>query len=444
MSKRFRRVLALMLSGAMVFSTAACSKSDSSSDGAGSKPDTKEEGGSNDSLADSDEVVTIVYAGGTDSTGATAEIIEAFEESHPNIKIQRVDMPADQGAQHDAYVTSFAAGGTDYDVIDSNVTWPAEFAEAGYILPIDTLIERDGFDLSSFVPGYVDAYTFKGQIWGIPCHTNAGVLFYRTDIVENPPATWDELYEMAEKYTSEGKIKYGHAMQAAQYEGLVCNAMEFIASEGGKVVDDDGNIIINNDGVVKGLETMSKIALAQSSPDNLTTLKESECIDLFSAGDVLFMRGWPSAYANVTNPETSKVVDNVGVAALPAGSEGSFGCIGGWGVMINKNTEHVEEAWEFVKFKAGVEGQKINAITGAQPPLNQELYQDEEIVEERPFFELLVKAVDSGVPRPVSPVWTELSEIMQIEISKVVSGTEDAKKAVEIMDTEMKAITDNQ
>ena len=220
--------------------------------------------------------------------------------------------------------------------------------------------------------------------------------------------------------------------------------MEFIASEGGKVVDDDGNIIINNDGVVKGLETMSKIALAPSSPDNLTTLKESECIDLFSAGDVLFMRGWPSAYANVTNPETSKVVDNVGVAALPAGSEGSFGCIGGWGVMINKNTEHVEEAWEFVKFKAGVEGQKINAITGAQPPLNQDLYQDEEIVEERPFFELLVKAVDSGVPRPVSPVWTELSEIMQIEISKVVSGTEDAKKAVETMDTEMKAIVDNQ
>ena len=76
--------------------------------------------------------------------------------------------------------------------------------------------------------------------------------------------------------------------------------------------------------------------------------------------------------------------------------------------------------------------------------LNQDLYQDEEIVEERPFFELLVKAVDSGVPRPVSPVWTELSEIMQIEISKVVSGTEDAKKAVETMDTEMKAIVDNQ
>lgn len=442
MKKNLRKKIAVSLTAMMAISLAACA-GPSAEENDGTTAENVTENNETEGTQEQEQV-TLVYAGGADSTGATEEIIEAFEALHPNIKIQRVDMPADQGAQHDAYVTSFAAGGTDYDIIDSNVTWPAEFAEAGYVLPIDTLLERDGFDTSDFVPGYIDAYTFKGRIWGLPCHSNAGLLYYRTDIIDTPPATWDELYEMAEEHVGEGGTKYGYALQAAQYEGMVCNAIEFMSSYGGSIIDDDGNIIINNDGVKEGLEVMKKFVQSSITPDNVTTFKEAECNDLFSAGDVIFIRNWPSSYATFNDPEKSQVAGNVGVAALPAGPAGSFGTIGGWGLMINKNTEHVDEAWEFVKFKAGAEGQKINAITGSQPPLIQSLYDDEEIIEANPFFELMGDAVDTGVARPVSPVWTELSEVMQIEISKAISDTESIDSAVEKMNNDMQAIVDGQ
>lgn len=447
MNKSLKACLAISLSTVMAASMAACSAPEQQTKVNDSVSDNNEQAGEGQSgteQSDSEEQVTLVYAGGADSTGATQEIIEAFEKLHPNIKIQRVDMPADQGAQHDAYVTSFAAGGTDYDIIDSNVTWPAEFAEAGYVLPIDTLLERDGFDTSDFVPGYMDAYTFKGRIWGLPCHSNAGLLYYRTDVIETPPTTWDELYEMAEEHVGEGGTKFGYVMQAAQYEGMVCNAIEFMASYGGDIIDDDGNVVINNDGVKQGLEMMKKFVQAPFAPDNMTTFKEAEGNDSFAAGDVLFERNWPGSYATLNDPEKSKVAGHVGVAALPEGSEGSFGTIGGWGLMINKNTEHVDEAWEFVKFKAGAEGQKINAITGSQPPLIQSLYEDEEIIEANPFFGLLSDAVKSGVARPVSPVWTELSEVMQIEISKAISGTQSVDDTVSKMETDMQTIVDGQ
>lgn len=456
MNKKLRRAMAVFMGSVMILSAAACnggaSKSETKAPVKASENNETQAGDtkSNETQPEDTktkaqgETVTLVYAGGADSTGATQEIIDAFEKEHQNIKIQRVDMPADQGAQHDAYVTSFAAGGTDYDIIDSNVTWPAEFAEAGYVLPIDTLLERDGFDLSDFVSGYVDAYTFKGRIWGLPCHSNAGLLYYRSDIIETPPTTWDELYEMAETHLGEEGTKFGYVIQAAQYEGLICNAIEFIASEGGRVVDDEGNIIINNDGVKSGLEIMKKFVQAPFSPENVTTFKEADCTDAFAAGDAIFMRNWPGVYATLNDPEKSQVAGKVGIAALPSGTAGSYGTIGGWGVMINKNTEHVDEAWEFLKFKAGMEGQKINAVTASQPPLIQSLYKDADIIKANPFFELLADAVENGAPRPVSPVWTELSEVMQIEISKALAGTVDINTAVETMDKDMKAIVEGQ
>ena len=146
-----------------------------------------------DSKPDSEEVVKITYARGADSTGSTEKLIEAFEKANPNIDVEYQEMPNSSGQQHDQYVTAFSSKSTEIDVFDADVVWPAEFAQANYALELDRLIEKDGIKMDEYFPGTVQAGKFSGKQWAMPKYMDAGLLYYRTDIVKNPPKTWDEL-----------------------------------------------------------------------------------------------------------------------------------------------------------------------------------------------------------------------------------------------------------
>ncbi len=384
-----------------------------------------------------DETVTITWARGVDHTGASQKIVEAFNASQDRIVVELLELPADEGSQHDAYVTSFSGEGTEYDVFNSNVIWPAEFSDAGFALPVDRFIERDGINLDDYVEGYIDAYTFRGQMWGMPWYGNAGLLYYRTDIVDTPPETWDELIEMAARYVGEGGTRFGYAFQADQYEGLVCNAVEFIASYGGEIMDFDGNVTINNPGTIKGLEKLVEIAQRDFVPADIVNFKEHETLTSFIAGDVVFARNWPYMWGISQNEQESSVAGNVGTAPLPAGDAGSASALGGWGIMINRFTENPEEAWEFVKFLTGVEGQRIHAIEGAQLPTYTPLYRDQEVMEVNPAFAMFEEGIRAAVPRPTSPIYPEISDIIQIELSRAIVGEQTVVQAVETMERRM-------
>ena len=389
-----------------------------------------------------EEKTTINLFYGTDPTGALTQIIAAFEDAYPQYKVNWIEAPTSQDTSHDMLVTSLAAGESVYDVFSCNVIWPAEFSQADYCLPVDRYLERDGIDLDDYSQGYVDAYTFQGKMWGMPWYGNVGLLFYRSDIIQTPPATWDELIEMAQAHAGEGGAKAGYVLQAAQYEGLVCNALEFIGSYDGHVVDGDGNIIVNNDGVKNGLAAMKKVVDSGIVPENFSSFMENECTNMFLAGEALFMRNWPGIYAQATDPEKSQVVDSVKVTALPAGDSGSAATLGGWGWMINRHSAHADAAWDFVRFVTGPEGQKINAMVAGQLPTYMSLYDDEEILAKNPHFAYMREALKAAVARPVSPIYTSLSEIMQINISKVLLGQMEVDEAVAAMDAQMKEKVD--
>lgn len=385
--------------------------------------------------AEEQTVINMFY--GTDPTGALKQIIEAFEEKYPQYKVNWVEAPASQDTAHDMLVTSLAAGESVYDVYSCNVIWPAEFSQAGYCLPIDRFIEADDVDLDKYSQGYVDAYTFQGKMWGMPWYGAVGQLYYRTDIIDTPPATWDELIEMAKAHMGENGTSVGYLMQVAQYEGLVCNALEFIASYGGTVVDGDGNITINNDGVRNALTMMKKIVDSGIVPENFSAFMENECQNMFANGDAVFMRTWAGHYASAVNPEMSKVAENVGVCILPAGDKGSAATLGGWGWMINRNSAHPEAAWDFIHFVTGPEGQKINALVASQLPTYMDLYDDEDILAANPHFANMKDSLAAAVARPVSPIYTALSEIMQINISAVLLGNMTVEDAVITMEQQM-------
>ncbi|MGP4040120.1 ABC transporter substrate-binding protein [Gracilibacillus sp. D59] len=417
-----------------IFVAACNSDSTSETDNAEGTSDEETNSEGNESASEEEEV-TIVYARGVDTTGAIDLVIEAFEEQNPNINVEFREMPADTGQSHDQYVTMFSSMSDEVDVFDADVIWPAEFAQANYALELDRFIERDGIDMDAYFPGTVAAANFNGKQWAMPKFTDAGMLYYRTDIVDKAPETWDELIAQASELQGEEGTKFGYLMQAAQYEGLVCNFIEFIASYGGQVIDEDNNVVVNSPETVKGLEKLAEVVNSDFVPDNILNFMETETENAWIAGESVFARNWPYLQASSQDEERSSVVDNVDIAPLPAGDAGHAATLGGWMGMINRYSKHPEEAWEFLKFMTGEEGQKIIAVNGGRAPTIEALYDDPEVQEAGPLFSNpeFVSVLKSAVPRPVSPIYPEISDIMQIEISKVLTGDQSAETAAENM-----------
>ncbi|WP_027417087.1 ABC transporter substrate-binding protein [Aneurinibacillus terranovensis] len=394
---------------------------------------------SNAQQAKPNEKVKLVYARGKDVTPGTRKLIAAFEARHPNIQIESREMPADVGQSHDQYVTMFSAKSSEIDVFDLDVVWPAEFAQAGYIWPLNRFIERDHINMNNYIQGAVDAGNYNGKQWAMPKFIDTGLLFYRKDIVKQPPKTWDELIAMAEKTKGEKGTKFGYLMQAKQYEGVVCNFIEFVNAYGGKVIDEKGDVVINSPNTVKGLKKMIQIVQSEYVPSNIKTFTELESHTAFIEGQSPLIRNWPYQYELAQDPAQSKISGKVGVAPLPAGDAGSAAALGGWLIGINKYSKHPQEAWEFVKFMTGAEGQKITALYGGSAPTYLPLYNDAAIKKNELFGNKnFVQGIKAAVPRPVSPIYPKISDIIQIEVSKALAGEQTPKQSVKNMEIKMK------
>ncbi|RZT24134.1 ABC transporter substrate-binding protein [Fictibacillus sp. BK138] len=401
----------------------------------------KEEGSSNSGGGDKDEKVKIVYARGKDDTQGTTAMVEAFEKKYPNIDVEFKEMPADTGKQHDQYVTSFNANSDEIDVIDLDVIWPAEFAQAGFLMPLDRFIEKDSVDLGAYNEGAISAAKFKGKQWALPKFIDAGMLFYRTDLVPEGevPKTWDELLAKAKETKGQGGTQFGYLMQAKQYEGLVCNAVEFIASYGGEIIDENGEVKVDSPESIKGISKLVEIVNSDVVPQNITTFAEPESHTAFINGQAGLIRNWPYQYALANDEKQSKIVGKVAAAPLPAGDAGSAATLGGWMAGINKNTKHPEEAWKFLSFMAGEEGQKIDAIKGGHAPTILSLYEDEEILKANPYYkdEGFVKALEAAVSRPVAPNYPEISDIIQVQVSQAIAKKITPEEAAKNMQKEI-------
>jgi multiple sugar transport system substrate-binding protein len=430
---------------ALMLTTSACgagNTANTSATGDKQKPATTTDSKPTDSNT-SKTPVTITYSRGKDTTGATTKLIAGFEKSHPDIKVKFMELPSDSGQQHDQYVTMFNAGSSDVDVLDIDVVWPAEFAQAGYLLPLDDLLGKDNVKLTDYNTGAVEAASFNGKQWAMPRFIDTGLLLYRKDIVSTPPATWEELVTQAKANKGKGGTKYSYLMQSKQYEGLVCNAIEFIAAYGGQVVDDKGNIAINSPGTIKGLNMMKEIVSSDFVPKDITTYTETETESGLLSGSTVFVRNWPYNYATAQDGSKSKVAGKIGVAPLPKGDARSAAALGGWMSAINKNSKHIKESWEFLKYTTSAEGEKISALEGGSAPTLMKLYDDSDIKAKNEIFADpgFVKGISASVSRPVSPVYPKLSDIMQTEISKFLTGKQSAEEAVKAMDTKMKDAT---
>src|SRR5215217_968925 len=333
------------------------------------------------------------FSFGPEVTGTVQSLVDEFNQQHPGIRVKYREMPADTDRYHDRLRRMFDSGASGrIDVIGGDVIWPAEFASKGWIADLSNRfpqLERD-----KFLDAPIKANTYQGKTWGVPWYTEVGLLYYRKDLLNasrfsSPPKTWDELKQMAQKVKQASGIQNGFVFQGADYEGGVCNGLEFIWTHGGDVLDSNNQVVINTTAAKNGLRTERSMVADGVAPQAMTTFTEGESAESFLGGQALFCRFWPGLYWEVVLSGRLRL-DQVGVAELPRGQgvQQGGGCLGGWNMFINRSSPHQNEAWGFIEFMTARAQQRRLAIGTSSLPTRKELYQDQQLLNQVPIVSL--------------------------------------------------------
>lgn len=393
--------------------------------------------------ASAKEPVVINMFCGKDQSGANVKLVEMFNSTHDSIKINYQELPPSTTEQHDKYVTVLAARDSSIDVMATDIPWAPEFASAGWLLPLDDLFT----DRNEYFEGPLLGTTYMRHIYAVPWFNNAGMLFYRKDLLDGagikPPSTFDELVAAAQKLQTPDR--YGFVWQGKQYEGVVCAWLEVFWGMGGKMLDEDGNLVADKKILADSLQWMGDlIHKYKITPPAVTTWQEAESQAVFLEGKAVFHRGWPSVYANAQNPSMSKIVGKVGIVPMVhAPGKKSAATLGTWNLSISKFTKHPKEAWEVVRFLTSFEAQKIKALMGGNPPARRAVYNDPEVLKMFPHFKQFHDVFLGALPRPVTPAYPQMSvEAIQPHIAAVLAGTKTGEAAAEAMLRDMKKILD--
>lgn len=392
-----------------------------------------------------EDVTTITFNLGRDPTGAHYAIIELFEETYPDIKVQVVESPQDASLQHDLYVTRFAGKDNSIDVIALDVIWIAEFARAGWLLPLDDLAVE--LPMDDFLPGPVEACTYRDSLFAIPWFTDAGLLYYRQDLLNeygfDEPETWNDLQIIVDTIRRDNPQLSGFLLQAEQYEGLICNVMEFIWSHGGSVWDKSGHWHTATPETEKAIQTLIDfIRTDDIIPRGVLTYQEEESRHVFQDGRAIFLRNWPYVWELANNPATgSNVVGKVGIAPLPGEKPGLHAAtLGGWNLGISAYSDHPDESRKLISFFMEYDHMKQFSLDGGRLPTRMSIYKDPDILQRSPHFEDLFEVFINARPRPVTPHYSQISDIMQVYIHRALLERITVREALDRIDGEVLAL----
>ena len=389
----------------------------------------------------------LTFSMGPDPSGLLQKLVDEFnEQNEGEIQVNYREMPADTGQYFDQLRTEFQAGGGDIDIIGADVIWPAQFAANGWITDVSDRFPES--ERQKFLSGPIESLTYEGAIYGIPWFTDAGMLYYRQDLLEQsgfsePPKTWEELKEMAQKVQQDSGTRDGFVFQGSEYEGGTVNGLEYIRTHGGDVLNARGDeVVIDSPESVAGLETEHSMVADGVAPQSVANFKETESHTNFLNGNSVFIRNWPYMYALAADPDQSKIKQNqIGVAPLPAAQGGqSFSGLGGWNMLINAATDNVDGAWKFVQFMTSEQIQKRRALEGSFLPTLTSLYDDQEVTEKVPVIRLGREALENAKPRPVSPYYSDMSLKMAEQFNSTLKDETSPDQAIQTLQQELSDI----
>jgi len=380
------------------------------------------------------------------------EAAERFMAMHPGVIVHVLDTPELAADRLGYYLDVFEAESSAIDVAQIDVIWPGDLAEH--------LVDLFDYGASDIIgehfPAIVESNTAQGRLVAVPWFVDAGLLYYRTDLLakyayDGPPATWSALTEMAQVIQdgerADGNADFwGFVWQGNAYEGLTCNALEWIASNaGGSVIEPDGTITVNNANAIEIVD-LAASWVGTISPPDVTAFAEEDTRAIWQAGNAAFLRNWPYAYTLGQNPG-SPIAGLFGVGSLPAGSAAGSApaaTLGGFQLAVSRYSEHPDLAATVALFLASYEEQKIRAIEGSVSPTIMALYEDDDVLAAVPILASFFDAYVNAVARPSTvsaPQYVAVSTAFFSAVHSVLTGTQGAADAFESLADDLQALT---
>lgn len=364
-------------------------------------------------------------------------------------EVEIVTVPNDASERLALYQQLLAAGSDRIDVLQIDVIWPG-------------LLGQHLLDLHPFTKGaeqqhfasFIGNNTSRGKLVAMPWFANAGLLFYRSDLLEKygeaVPTTWQQLALSAKKIQDSERAAgndrmWGYVWQGRSYEGLTCNALEWVASyRGGAIVEADGKVSINNPNAAQALQTAASW-VGTISPAAVLNYAEEESRGVFQAGHAVFMRNWPYAWS-LAQAEGSAIRGKVGVSALPMGGDDGqrAGALGGESLAVSRYSKNAEAAADLVLFLTSAEVQKERALRGSFNPTISALYSDADILRANPFMGELRDSFINAVARPTAvtgPRYNQLSHQFRNAAHDVLSGRAEPAAALARLDKSLKRLS---
>jgi multiple sugar transport system substrate-binding protein len=369
----------------------------------------------------------ITYVQGKDNSNVVRPLIDKWNAAHPNEKVTFKEQSDKADQQHDDLVQNFQAKNKNYDVVDVDVVWTAEFAAKGWLQPLEGQMAIKTADL---LPATVASATYGGKLYAAPQTSDGGILYYRSDLVKTPPTTWDEMMSDCSIAKTAGIDCF--AGQYAKYEGLTVNVAEAINTAGGTIVGKDGKTpTLNTPEAKKGLQQLVDAYKNGNIPSAAITYQEEQGRQAFEAGKLLFLRNWPYVYSLAKADGSSTVKDTMGIAPLPGnGSGAGASSLGGHNAAISVYSQHKATALDFVQFLESSETQKFFATQGSLAPVVASVYTDPTLVAKLPYLPVLLKSIQSAVPRPVSPFYPAVTTAVQDNAYAAIKGDVTVDKAL--------------
>jgi trehalose/maltose transport system substrate-binding protein len=371
--------------------------------------------------------------------------LDKFEAASGH-KVTIVPMPSSTTDQFGQYKLWLAAGNTDIDVYQTDVIWAPQLADQFL-----DLTEAAKDVVGDHFPSIIESQTVNGKLVALPAFTDAPALYYRKDLLEkygkSVPTTWAELTATAQEVMDAERAAgnpemWGFVFQGNAYEGLTCDALEWVKSfGGGQIIEADGSISINNENAAKAID-LAASWIGTIAPEGNLAYMEEESRGVWQLGNAVFHRNWPYAYS-LGNGADSPIAGKFDVAPLPAG-EGpdarSAATLGGWNVAVSKYSPDPDAAIELALYLSSSEVQKERALNQSNLPTIEALYDDADIAAGQPIIPAWKEIFQNAVPRPSAPTqakYNEVSSLFWSAVHSTLSGNGTAAENLEGLEADL-------
>lgn len=388
-----------------------------------------------------------IFTGGQQRPDVMRQIVDVYQRNNPNVKVE-VEVGGATSEQQQQYLnTVLASKDSALDLVLIDVIRPAQWSAAQWAEPLDAYLgaEKDAI-MARYLPAYRAANVVGGKVIALPYFADAQFLYYRKDLLEKyglqPPKTWDELKAAAQKIMAgeNNPNLRGFETAGAPIEGTVCTFLVPMWGMGEDLLK-DGKLNLASEAAKKSFALWADLKEAKVTPPNLAEIPTDRIRQNFQAGNLIFGMTWGYVWNRSQNDNDSTVKGKVGVVPLPGfvyGQEAT--CIGGWQIAVSAFSKNKAEAVKLARFLSSPEVSKMQAILASHLPVFPGVYADLEVLKANPWFVEALPVLRVARSRPVSPRYTEVSEIIRTNMNAYLAGTKTADAALADMTSRLGAI----